>query len=200
MRENIVTPSRGFWGKICLYNYDYLKIVSLPMPMRGKWLLEKTIFYIQRCNWGGAPLLFLTAFTFPNFGRDRVPIPGCMGGQIRFLKNSAQKLSWTPDLQHQWQAFHPLHHSTSLIWLYLYSPSSQIASVVWEHHSENNGGLSQWIIRVNITPRLLKIHLSLLVKSNQVSVGDVWTNSLGWLAPNLPRPFVQSCSACFTLN
>jgi len=48
----------------------------------------------------------------------------------------------------------------------LASLSLQIASVASEQHGKNNRGPNQWIIRVKITPRLLKIHLSLLVKSS----------------------------------
>ena len=50
--------------------------------------------------------------------------------------------------------------------------SLQIASVGSDHHGKNNGGPNQWIIRVSITPRLLKIHLFLLVKSSWISAGD----------------------------
>ena len=55
----------------------------------------------------------------------------------------------------------------------------QIPSVASKHHGENNGGPNQWIIRVNITPQLLKIHLSLLIRSCWFSAGDVLTNGLG---------------------
>ena len=55
----------------------------------------------------------------------------------------------------------------------LASLSLQIASVASEHHGQNNGGPNQWIIRVEIAPRLLKIHLFLLVKSSRISAGDV---------------------------
>jgi len=53
------------------------------------------------------------------------------------------------------------------------SLSFQIANVASEHHGKNNGGPNQWIIRVMISPRLLKIHLFLLVESSQISTGDV---------------------------
>jgi len=46
----------------------------------------------------------------------------------------------------------------------LASLSLQIASVASEHHDKNNGGSNQWITRVKITPQVLKIHLSFLLK------------------------------------
>jgi len=55
----------------------------------------------------------------------------------------------------------------------LASPSLQIDNVASKHHGKNNGGPNQWIIRVNIIPRLLKILLSLLVKSNRISAGGM---------------------------
>jgi len=66
------------------------------------------------------------------------------------------------------------HCQRSVFWYRpLSSLSLQIASVASGHHGKNNGGPNQWIIRVKLTPELLKIHLSLLVKSSQISLGDV---------------------------
>jgi len=55
----------------------------------------------------------------------------------------------------------------------LESLSLQIASMISEHHGKNNRGPNQWIIRVKITPWLLKIHLSLVVKGSRISACDV---------------------------
>ena len=52
------------------------------------------------------------------------------------------------------------------------SPSLEIASVGLDQHGKK-GGPNQWIIRVNTTLQLLKIHLSLLKNSSRVSAGDV---------------------------
>ena len=60
-----------------------------------------------------------------------------------------------------------------LVWAIIASCPLQNASVGLDHHCKNNGGSDQWIMRVKITPRLLKIHLSLLEKSSSVSAGDV---------------------------
>jgi len=46
--------------------------------------------------------------------------------------------------------------------LSLASLSPQLSSVGSDHYGKNNGGPNQWIVRVNITPRLSKIHFSLL--------------------------------------
>ena len=43
------------------------------MVVWEKWLLENSDR--QRCNWGGVPVVFLTAFTFPNPEESQVPIP-----------------------------------------------------------------------------------------------------------------------------
>ena len=48
-----------------------------------------------------------------------------------------------------------------------------MASMASKHRSKNDGGANQWIIRVKITPRLLKIQLSLFDKNSRVSAGDV---------------------------
>ena len=53
----------------------------------------------------------------------------------------------------------------------LASPSLQIASVALEYHGKNNWGPNQWIVRVKITPRLLKIHLAFLNKSSWILDG-----------------------------
>ena len=42
-----------------------------------------------------------------------------------------------------------------------------------ENPNKDNEGPNQGIIRVRITPRLLKIHLSLLDKSSRVSAGNM---------------------------
>jgi len=55
----------------------------------------------------------------------------------------------------------------------LASLSLQIGSVASEHHGKNNGGPNQWIVKVQITPPLLKIHLPLLEKRSGVLTGDV---------------------------
>jgi len=40
-----------------------------------------------------------------------------------------------------------------------------------EYHGKNNWGPNQWIVRVKITPRLLKIHLAFLNKSSWILDG-----------------------------
>ena len=50
-----------------------------------------------------------------------------------------------------------------------------------EYHGKNNGGPNQWIIRFKITPRLLKIHFSLLIKSSR--------QQFEWLRVTDPHPF-----------
>jgi len=50
------------------------------------------------------------------------------------------------------------------------SLSHQIASVASEHHGKSNGGPNQWIIRVKITPRLSKIHLSFLINNSRIRI------------------------------
>jgi len=55
----------------------------------------------------------------------------------------------------------------------------QVANVALENHSTYKGGPNQWIIRVKVTPQLLKIHLSLLDKSSRISASGVLTNGLG---------------------
>jgi len=54
----------------------------------------------------------------------------------------------------------------------LASLSHQIASVALKHHGKNNGGHNNRIIRVKITPGLLKIYLSM------VWYGMVWYNTI----------------------
>ena len=54
----------------------------------------------------------------------------------------------------------------------LASLSLQIAYVASEHCGKNNESPNRWIITTKITPRLLKIHRSLLNKGSRVSVGD----------------------------
>jgi len=55
--------------------------------------------------------------------------------------------------------------------IFLFGPlarlSLQTLSVALEHLDKNYGGPSHRIIRVKLTARLLKIHLSLLVKANR---------------------------------
>jgi len=48
----------------------------------------------------------------------------------------------------------------------------QIASMASKQYGKNNGGPNQGIIGVKITPRLLKIRLSLFVRSSRISVSD----------------------------
>jgi len=50
------------------------------------------------------------------------------------------------------------------------SPSLQIASMASEHRNKNHGGPNQWIVRVKITPRLSKIHLSLLINNSRIRI------------------------------
>ena len=52
----------------------------------------------------------------------------------------------------------------------LASLSLHMASVGSDHHAKKYGGPNQWI-RVKITPRLQKVHLSLFVKSSRISAG-----------------------------
>jgi len=54
----------------------------------------------------------------------------------------------------------------------LASFSLQIASVASEHYGENKGGIDQWI-RSGWLLKIIKINRSLLVKSSQISAGDM---------------------------
>ena len=40
----------------------------------GEMAVRRSTYTRQRCNWGGAPLLFLTAFTFPCSDENQAPI------------------------------------------------------------------------------------------------------------------------------
>jgi len=56
----------------------------------------------------------------------------------------------------------------------LASLSLQIASMVSKHHGKNNGGPNQWIVRLKITTRLLKIHLSLSLSLFSLRAAEFW--------------------------
>ena len=51
----------------------------------------RAYLYRQRCNWGGTPLLFLTAFTFPSSEVSQAPITLWVN-----RKNLTHKLFWNP--------------------------------------------------------------------------------------------------------
>jgi len=57
--------------------------------------------------------------------------------------------------------------------LFWYGLTLQIASVTSEHSGKRNGGPNQWVIRVKITPLLLKIRPSLFDNSSRASADDV---------------------------
>ena len=59
----------------------------------------------------------------------------------------------------------------------------------------------QWIVRVKVTPRSLNIHISLFVKSIQIwRMMCKQMAMVDWPTPNLPAPYVQSCSLRFTAS
>jgi len=56
--------------------------------------------------------------------------------------------------------------------------------MVPEHHDKENGGRNQWIIKVKITPQLLKIHLYFFVKGSQILC---WYRVNKWLRLTDPQ-------------
>jgi len=99
---------------------------------------------------------------------------GCFdSGNLRSKGASIAQLVENPDLQSIDHRFSPYCRWVLSWYGLLVRLSLQIASVASEHHGNNNGGPNQWIIRVKITARLLKVHLSLFDKSSRVSAGDV---------------------------
>jgi len=62
----------------------------------GEVAVRKPTCSWQRCNWGGVPLFFLTAFTFPSSEDNR--------WMQRVFLNLAHKRSWIRDLQRQLRA------------------------------------------------------------------------------------------------
>jgi len=87
--------------------------------------------------------------------------------------------NWIPQLVKSWICILRIVGSSLTVGgvFFWYEPlasfSLQMASMASKHRSKNDGGANQWIIRVKITPRLLKIQLSLLVKISRISVGDM---------------------------
>ena len=88
------------------------------------WLLQS-----QRCSWGGAPLLFLTGFTFPSSEESRVPSYCRIEQREFFWENLLYKKYCEPRI-FSFSGEHFNHWTTARRHLHVYYSVSHLLSIV----------------------------------------------------------------------